>query len=169
MLLSYLKEHYGDIASVVALLITLVGFYFTIRNTKRAKEAAEDARRAARETMARIGSQLLSNEIAASLQLVREVDAACRERSWNIAAYRCDEVRTRLARLLENPGLRSEELERINAAIADFGTILGTIPAPHEPASRTKDVPPRVTKRLHAIITDLAKIEGRIHSETLSV
>jgi hypothetical protein len=97
MRLHYLGEHYGDIASVVGLLITLVGFVVTIINVRKAKRAAEEARRAAREAVLRIGSQLLADEIGTSLQLVREIDAACRERNWTNATYRCDEIRTRLA------------------------------------------------------------------------
>jgi hypothetical protein len=158
----------GDLASIIGLLIALVGFVATILNVTRARRAAEDARQAAREAVARIGSQLLSNEVGTSLQLVREVDAACRDRNWSGAIYRCDEVRTRLAHLLEHRGLAVDESDIIRSAIADFGRMMSEVQRLRA-AQGPKDVTPRVTKRLHEIIIALGQIRGRLQAESLEV
>ena len=109
MRLAYLVEHYGDIASVVGLLVTFVGFVVTIWNVRKAKKAAEEARQAAREAVARVGTQILVNEIGIALELVRQTDAACREANWSGAIFRCDDSRARLAQLLEDRGLEGTE------------------------------------------------------------
>ncbi len=44
---SYLVEHYGDIASVVSLFVTFVGFAATIINVRKARRVAEEAQAAA--------------------------------------------------------------------------------------------------------------------------
>jgi len=168
MLLPYFKEHYGDIASVVGLVITLVGFIATIINVRKAKRAAEDARQAAREAVARIGSQLLVNEIGTSLQLVREVDAACRERNWMLATFRSDEARTRLATLLDNRRLSETELGAMGSILDEFGAILSDIQK-LQAASESKPIAQRLAIRLHKIITTLGRIKGRLQSETLEV
>ena len=79
--ISYLEEHYGDIASLVGLLVTFVGFLATIQNVKKAKLAAEEARQAAREAVSRIKSQMLISEIASCLGLVRNIDSGSRYRT----------------------------------------------------------------------------------------
>jgi hypothetical protein len=164
----YLWEHYGDLASVAGLLLTLVGFVVTIWNVRRARRAAEEARQAAREAVARIGVQLLANEIGTALQLVREVDAACRDRNWHAAVYRGDEARIRLAHLLEDQGLELEERGLISSSIDDLGAILTDLQKLRD-AGDTGKATTRIAKRLHTMITTLSRIRGRILSETLKV
>ena len=77
-MLAFWKEQYGNIASALGLLVSLVGFAATIGNVRKARRAAEEARQAAREAVLRIKSQLLSNEIDAAIRLIREVDKLSR-------------------------------------------------------------------------------------------
>ena len=168
MLMNYVREHYGDIASVVGLVITLVGFVATIINVRKAKRAAEDARQAAREAVSRIGSQLLVNEIGTALQLVREIDAACREKHWTAATFRSDEARTRLATFLENPRLTESELVVMGSVLDEFGIVLSDIQK-LQASPESKQISQRLANRLHKIITALGRIMGRLQSETLEV
>lgn len=168
MLLSYLKEHYGDLASVVGLLVSLIGFIVTIINVRKTKRAAEDARQATREAVERIGSQLLGSDISASLQLIRELDATCRKRNWEAAIDRCDEARTRLAHLSENRRLKSAERDYINSKIDEFRDLMAEIQKLQE-APMPRGIPPKTSRRLHEIITDLSRISGRIQSEIMEI
>lgn len=79
LLASYMWEHYGDLASVLGLLISLIGFAITLWTVRKARRAAEEAKHAAREALARIRVQVLANEIGRCLHLVGEIDSACRK------------------------------------------------------------------------------------------
>jgi hypothetical protein len=166
--LSYFKEHYGDLSSVVGLLITFVGFIVTIRNVRKAKQAAEEARQAAREAVSRIGSQILVNEIGTALELVRQTDAACRGKDWSGAIYRSDEARTRLAQLIENPELKPEEREVLRFALDGFIMILSTAQKILD-SSEPKKVPPRIATRLNEMIAGLGRIKSRLQTRTLEI
>src|SRR4051794_22127883 len=157
MWLSYLKEHYGDVASVVGLILTIVGFVVTIWNVRKAKLAAEEARQAAREAVSRIGSQILANEIGTMLELVRQTDAACRERNWTNAIYRCDEARIRLVLLIVSPELQSSERDRLRSASTGFGETMVDLQALLD-VNELKKAPPRIARRLHQILEDLGQI-----------
>ncbi len=67
-------------------------FFVPIWNVRKTKKAAEEARAAAKEAVSRIGSQILANDLGTTLELLRQTDAACRERNWLDAVYRCDEA-----------------------------------------------------------------------------
>lgn len=168
MLLSYLQEHYGDVASVVGLLVTFVGFVATIWNVRKAKQAAEEARQAAREAVSRIGSQILANEVGSTLELVRQTDASCRERNWSGANYRCDEARFRLAQLLNHAELEASERELLHAAYEDLGEILSEIHKLQK-APKPKDASPQLGNRLHELIRVLGRIKGRLQSRVLEM
>jgi hypothetical protein len=168
MSLAYFKEHYGDLASVVGLLVTMVGFLATIRNVRKARRAAEEARQAARLAVARLNSQLLANELGAALERVRETDAAIRECNWDGAVYRCDEARFRLASLLENHELREAERELIRVAFDDFGMILPDLQKLRNDVG-SKAAGPRLAKRLHKIIEALSRTKGRLQSSVMEM
>ncbi len=134
----------------------------------KAKRAAEEARQAAQAAVSRIEAQLIANEIGADLQLVREIDAACREQKWAEAIDRCDEARTRLAICHNNPRLRSDEREHIDSAISYLGDVLFSI----QKLRRSKDqksLSMSKAKQLHEIIAGLGRIQGRLQIETREV
>ena len=168
MLLSYLKEHYGDIASVVGLLVTFIGFIATKGNVRKAKKAAEEAKGAAREAVDRIKSQVLVNEIVTCLQLVRGIDAACRERSWKEAIDRCDQARTALSRLRDHHALGETEQESLVRAVDHLGKLMPYIQKTRN-VSPEKDISPQKAYQLHTIITALGQVQGRLQSDTIGV
>lgn len=168
MLTRYVIEHYGDIASVVGLLISLIGFVITLWNLRKTRRAAEEARQAAREAVQRTGAHLLTHEVGTSLQLVREIDVACRERNWTNATHRCGEARIRLAPRLADSGLDSEEREVIHRAIDDIWIILNELQRIQQ-APNPRDLATRSAKRLHELITALGRIKGRLQSQALEV
>lgn len=165
----YLIDHYGDIASVVGLLVTFFGFVATIKRVREAERAAVQARQAASETLMKVGSQLLANEVGTALQLVREIDAACRDRNWTSAIHRCDEARARLAPLQDDPSLMAEERDSIRNAADEFRVIIGVIVKVQDDAESKKPFPPKVGKSLHDMIVFLGRVKGRLQSKALEV
>lgn len=168
MPLSYLKEHYGDIASVVGLVVTFFGFVATIGNVRKAKRAAEEARKAAREAVSRIKSQVLVTEIASCLQLVRHIDSSCRERNWSEAMKRGDEARTSLSKVRDHQVLDGAEKTSVVSAIEQIGKLLPYVQKirnddPERDVSSTKMM------ELHRIIVALGQIQGRLESQNFEV
>jgi hypothetical protein len=167
-LVEYLREHYGDLASVVGLMVSLVGFVATIIGVRKAKHAAEEARQAAREAVSRIKTQLLFDGIEVAVRLFREVDKASRGRNWEVAADHCDEARTRLARFLNDDRLLEHELNIIQVSI-DF--LRDFLPHIQRMSSTTtpKDLSPAKSKQIHDAIIGLGRIQGRLQSMTFEV
>ncbi len=90
-------DRFGNRASVAGLLVSLIGFaltLWTVYETQRASRAAQEkirqevtaAQQETRETVAKIGLQLLHAESEATLRLITEVRRASREQQWLRAA-----------------------------------------------------------------------------------
>jgi uncharacterized protein involved in tolerance to divalent cations len=165
---TYLLEHYGDLASVVGLVITIGGFVATIRRVRKAIVAAEEAKQAAREAVQRIKLQVLTTEIAACLQRLRSVDSACRDRDWKEALVHCDEARTLISTFRDHHGLSEEEKQSLVVIVDQLGKLI-----PHIQSLRSKhpekDLTPRRAEEVHTMITTLARLLGRHQTESLEV
>jgi hypothetical protein len=168
MQLSYLQEHYGDLASVTGLLVSFVGFVVTISNVRKAKMAAEEARRASREAVLRIKHQVLVGDVLACLLHVRKVDSACGDRSWDEALASCDEARTLLSKVSAHEALNEGEKETIAIAVEAFGLLIPYVQKIRSSESE-RDVSAPKRRELHTIITNLSKLQGRLESQTFEV
>ena len=150
-------EHYGDIASVVGLLISAGVFVLSLLT----KRAAEEARQAARETAEKFESQLLANEIAASIKLVHEIGASCGELDFLKAIGGCGEVHARMARFGTSRRLQVDEQQQVVRAVQKVADL-----AKHMEEILKKDRPERLSKRrtdaLWAINASLARSQGRL-------
>src|SRR5437870_7382870 len=83
--LDWFKAHYGNIASVLGLVVSLLGFSFTlwqVRKSRTAAEraqvrksrtAAERAQAIAREAIERVASILFLNQITTAVRLAHDV------------------------------------------------------------------------------------------------
>lgn len=164
----YLREHYGDIASVAGLVISIVGFVVTILGVRKAGRAAEGARQAAREAVSRVRSRLSTEDLSEVITTVREADSACRNRDWGRATERCDEARTKLAMLSENEGLNRDDREAASTFSTTLGTLLHHIHSIRVSAP-TKALSQQRSKQFHEIITVLSQILGRLQSKSWEV
>jgi hypothetical protein len=157
----YLVEHYGDIASVVGLVTTIVGFAVTIHGVRKARRVAEEA-------LSRIKGQLLSDNVAGMLRTFRQLDSACRSARWEEAQDRCDDARVVLAQLGANPRLGEDESTLVHSTLTDLGDLLAQIHKNRRLSSQ-KPIPQRLSRRLHEVITMLGKFHERLRSDTLEV
>jgi len=165
-LLVYLREHYGDVASVLGLVVSLVGFLVTILGVRKAERAADEARQAAREGVFRVRSQLLSNEIDASIQFLLGIDRACRGLRWDEAVDRCDDARACLARIIPDERLEVAERKAVESAIAFIGGFLPYIQGIRKSIPQ-KEISKPKSKDLHDHITSVSRISGRLRSVTM--
>jgi len=164
--MSYLKEHYGDIASVIGLLVSLVGFVATIWNVLRAKQASEEAKQAARAVVTRIRTHLLINKLALVLDHVRAIDRSCRNMDWEAAIENCDEARTTLSGVKQHEVLNDSEKVFFDKAINTLGELIPYL----ESNQRSKRPRPVIHERrmeLHLLIVELSDLHGRLSSSAI--
>jgi hypothetical protein len=101
----------GDVASVVGVCVSLVGFGLTLWNVYRSKTAAQRAEEAANETRRSI--QVLENvyDFAAAISAMEEIKRLHREEAWSILPDRYSDLRKRLINL-RNSKLELTEEQR---------------------------------------------------------
>ena len=133
--LSAFCDRFGNAASVAGLLVSLIGFaltLWTVYETQRASRAAQEkireevtaAQQETRETVAKIGLQLLHAESDSTLRLITEVRRASREQQWLRAAEKCQEAKQAAIHLTANPHLTPEEKRALREGADNLQLIL---------------------------------------------
>lgn len=164
----FISAQYGNIASVLGLVISVAGFFLTLREVRRARTASEQAQEIAREALNRVSFRLFFTQLASSVRLVQELREACRQKQWARAIDRCEQLRVILAELVENQRLDSKERDFIVLAIDDLSLIIRQV----EDIEHGKKLPPlpgRMMDALGKIATSLSRINGRLTNQTLEV
>jgi hypothetical protein len=114
----------GNFASVAGLLVSLFGFYWTIRSVttaRRAARQAEIAANAARESILKSGAVAKFSE---AIGLMEEVKRLQRKKEWGVLLDRYAELRRVLIELKsEAIGLEAEEQGTLGGVIAQLNTI----------------------------------------------
>ncbi len=159
---SFLAQHYGNIESVVGLIIAIVGFRLTIRDVRRAERAAEEAREAARQAVAEARARMTTDDIMTVLQVLRELESDGSARRWSRVRYRASDAKHRLLALLGGAGPSDSE----RSEIGDLSEILskvGDLPEGQEPTRQLG----RLMKRVADFQQNPAQIRGRILSRSM--
>jgi len=122
--ISDLFDQIGNAASVLGLLVSLVGFWITIRSVTTAKKAAQQAELAARQAKEKILKQGALANFSAALSVMEEVIRLHRQKAWENSLDRHSELRRMLAELKEAAvGLTVEQQTQVQAVILQFSTI----------------------------------------------
>jgi len=117
----FIKDHWGDLASIVGLVLTLWVSW-------RAKRAAEQARDAAQQVKARISNLDMLAEISSALATLDEIKRLQRLAAWELVLDRYTVVRRHLVRVEQmNHGLTQLQLSEIGKAIGQFRIIETTV------------------------------------------
>lgn len=159
---------FADIASILGLVITLVGFVATLRNVRKARQAAEEAKEAARKTMERVSERLVGEDLATTIHHLNDLRAACRERSWDVSVLRVNHVSIRLSQLLPHPVLTHEERDDLAIAVEDLQTLQKAIDRSRRSAS-PKGLPTSQVGSLDRALSLLGRVRGRILSKAFEV
>ena len=157
--MSYIADHYGDIASVVGLLVSLVGFIITIWNVRRTRKAAEEA-------VFRFRSILLADDLAATLHLLEEIESDCRERRWAIAELHAGQARTRLSGFIDHPEISLIERPSLLELIRDLLETRQELRRIVVSKAATPKLDPMVPERLHQGIVFLSRLKMRQQSKS---
>ncbi|HZS45499.1 MAG TPA: hypothetical protein VFC63_10385 [Blastocatellia bacterium] len=107
-------SQYGNYASVAGLLVSVVGFGFTIWQVIKSRKAAEEAKLIASEAINRIRTQLFFTEVTTAIRLIQELRNFSRLKQWHRVIDRCDDVRILLAEFMDDSKLLDEEQQEIS-------------------------------------------------------
>lgn len=164
-LTEHIGDHYGDIASVAGLVISIVGFAATILGVRKARHAAEEARQAAKLAVSRVNIRMTSDEITATIELVRVVEKATRGEQWEIVTSWSVEIRAKLTNVLESLELSEGDAKKIVKMIRDFVALVAQVEGKaSEAETKGRRLSDPAMKRLSDIPWTLARIRSNLRS-----
>ena len=112
--MEFLSEHWGSIASVVGVIISVIGLAWAIGEARGAKSAAQEARD-------EIGRHLLIVDLERAVALIQRLKLLHRESRWEAALEQYQTLRAMtsgvIARCNEMDAARRERLVSARAAI----------------------------------------------------
>jgi ERCC4-type nuclease len=119
---TFVTEHWGDIASVVGVGISLVGFGITIWGVLRSKKAAQRAEEAAHDVKTQIFRTDTIEDLAAAITTMEEIKRLHRvNNAWPILPDRYSSVRRLLISIRTfSPYISEEQKESLLASVQHF-------------------------------------------------
>jgi hypothetical protein len=126
MLANILEEHWGDIASLLGLVATIIGFAFTLWNVIKSKTAAQSAKDAVDELKERIRSLNTIADLTQAVAIMEEIKRLQRARQWRVVLDRYTILRKCIIQTsIQHPQLLPERKAMLTGAISstaqDYG------------------------------------------------
>lgn len=143
-LASWAREHWGDVASLIGLAVSLATFSVS----RRAKSAAEAARDA-------IERRTLGNELRDVGDGLRLLQVLCQERRWDLAGHICNRCAQQLA------FARKRWTRHLGPKVTEaFGLMSSQLRTMHEQLRRFREQPPKQSEldRLERVVGKLNNI-----------
>ncbi len=163
-----LKSEYGNIASVIGTIFTLIGFTLTLWQIRKARNAAEQAQKMAQEALDQVSARLFVGHVANGVRLATELANACRTKQWERAIDRCEQLLFLLTTLVEDRNLTREERDYAVIAIDDLPLILRQL----DEILHGKRSPPlsdRARTTLSVLTVYLGRLDGRLKNIVLEI
>ncbi len=111
----------GNIASILGVIISLIGFFLTIQNvlkSKTAAQAAEEAVQRVREDIQRINAV---TELSEAISTMGEIKRLHREKAWNTLPDRYSDLRAALVNIRTvSQDLSTQHKSHLQNAIVHF-------------------------------------------------
>jgi hypothetical protein len=139
----------GDFASIIGLLVAIVGFAITLWNVVRSKRAAENAEEAVRRMRELLVQANTIKEFSAALGIMDEIRRLHRAAAWPMLPDRYSALkRSLIAVRAANPTMSERHKTVTQAAITHFTAMERTI----EAMLANQSAPPNVA-RLNQIVS----------------
>jgi uroporphyrinogen-III synthase len=130
-MLSFLNDHWGDIASVLGLFVSVIGFWFALLSLRESREAslkakdaalrAEEAARATRDSIFK--SDTIAN-CSQAIGILDEIKVLQRKGDWTVLPDRYSAVRRILVSMKSVAGqLTAAQVEILQGSLAQFTEI----------------------------------------------
>jgi len=136
-------SQWGDLASIIGLALSVVGFAITIFGVWRSKNAAEQARQAARDTKEAIAHYDAIADLSSAIAIMDEIKRLQRHGVWGVLPDRYSELRRRLVALKGSfAHLSDAQRQTLQSSIETFADIERRI----ERAAAVRTAPPNPAK-----------------------
>jgi hypothetical protein len=165
-LLKYIAEHHwGELANILSLAVSLIGFVATLWNLIRAKRAAQRAEEAVKRMREMLRRSDTIMEVALAIRIMEEVKRLHWNGEWRALLDRYTSLRTSLIGIRSaNPHLKEDQQAILTGAINQFRDIENKVAR----AIEANTAPPKVS-RLNSIVSSqidrLAEVLGTIRQE----
>ena len=115
--MEFLSEHWGGIASVIGVIISVIGLAWAIREARGARSAAQEAR-------AEIGRHLLIVDLERAVALIQRLKLLHRESRWEAALEQYQALRAMTSGIIaRGPEIDLARRERLVSARAAIGVM----------------------------------------------
>lgn len=156
-----ISTNLGDISSVFGVIITIVGFVFTLINVLRSKNAAIEAQRLTSKVREDIYKFDIISSIASAISTMEEIRRLHRQSAWEILPDRYSSIKRSLITIKKSEVELSKDHEKsIQGAITNFSSIEKQI----ESALFLKKAPDNIDK-LNSLISKQIDILQEIFEE----
>lgn len=150
------KNNWGDIASVIGLIITIISFIVILINVLRSKRAAEQAKIAVDQVRENLLKMNTIAEFSSALSSMDEIRRLHRQEAWAILPDRYSALKKSLISIKgSNPNMSDEYKKVIQSAIQIFSSIESEV----ETALSLKQSPQDVAKLNQAISKQIDKLQ----------
>ena len=108
----------GDFASVLGVLIALLGFFLTIKNTMRSQRAAELAKEASNAVKDRLDGVKTIADLSTTIAIMEDIKRANRKKDWSALPERYSQLRRELISIrARHRNISSQNSRKISSAI----------------------------------------------------
>ena len=153
------------VANWTALILTLLGFGWTIWTAQKSRQAAEQAAQAARDALESIRKLDTIQGLAKAISIMEEIKRLHRHEAWNVLPDRYNTVRILLVELRStNPKFTDEQNEKIQKAVTQFAAMEATVEKMRLPDNKPPDVGRMnrfITQQMDSLVELLVEVRDR--------
>jgi hypothetical protein len=150
------KNNWGDIASVIGLIITIISFIVILINVLRSRRAAEQAKIAVAQVRDDLSKVDTVAEFSTALSAMEEIRRLHRKDAWEILPDRYSSLRKSLISIRSsNPDMLKEYKKAFQSAIQIFSSIEDQV----EVALSQKKSPPDAAELNKVISIQIDKLQ----------
>jgi hypothetical protein len=171
-------DQYANLASVLGLFVSLVGFILTVsavfetlRVSKQARQeiqkAAAEARKETKLTLDKIRLRMMEDTCEHAFLAASDARKAIRSSDWLRAIERCQEARRLASRLVAFGDLTEIERTLIRKAIDELKATISFIERNRLKPEPAQGLPDKALQPIDSLIDELDKVRGRLQHKVL--
>jgi len=113
----------GDYASIIGLIITLVGFAVTIYNVKKSRSSSEQAKESVNKMQSDLRRIDTVTDLTSAINLADEIKTLQRTNAWELVPEKYSELRKKLISVRESEKALNEDHQKfIQGSITQFSS-----------------------------------------------
>jgi hypothetical protein len=168
------RQEYGNVADVVGLVLTAIGFIVTWVKQRSLRNETVAAQREARRVVETFVERLAVADFTALCSLAQELRHLMAAGAWDRAADRSERLRNLLVQMVLSRHLTPDEKDFLRGAADDANLVLQAVEALRNGGAEAGALPPAMRKKVDtmlgkvdALIMRLSAIDGRLRNAHL--